>query len=60
MDTLDKYKHTHYAQRWLIKTDKTEHFTTALEVESPVSNKISNFTPYARAQRSIQHIKYAE
>ena len=48
---------THSAQRWLIKT---ERFTTALEAESPVSRDISDFTPYAHAQSSIQHIKYAE
>jgi len=41
------YKHTHSAQRWLIKT---ERFTTALEAESPVSSEISDFTPYAHAQ----------
>jgi len=40
-----QYKHTHSAQRWLIKTNKTERFTTALEAESPVSSKISDFTP---------------
>jgi len=28
--------YTHSAQRWLIKTHKTERFTTALEAESPV------------------------
>jgi len=55
-----EYKHTHSAQGWLIKTDKTEGFTTALEAESPVSSEISDFTPYAHAQRNIQHIKYAE
>jgi len=49
-----------FAQRWLIKTDKTERFATALEAESPVSSEISDFTPYAHAQRNIQHIKYAE
>ena len=54
------YKHTHSAQRWLIKTDKTESFTTALEAESPVSSEISNFTPYAHAQSNIQLIKYSE
>ena len=54
------YKHTHSAQRWLIKTDKTERFTTALEAESPVSSEISDFTPYVHAQSNIQHIKYAE
>jgi len=55
-----QYKHTHSAQRWVIKTDKTERFTTALEAESPVSSEISDFTPYAHAQSNIQHIKYAE
>jgi len=55
-----QYKHTHSARRWLIKTDKTERFTTALEPESPVSTEISYFTPYAHAQSNIQHIKYAE
>ena len=54
------YKHTHSAHRWLMKTDKTERFTTALEGESPVSSEISDFTPYAHAQSNIQHIKYAE
>jgi len=52
--------HTPSAQRWLIKTDNTERFTTALEAESPVSSEISGFTPYAHAQSNIQHIKYAE
>jgi len=51
------YKHTHSAQRWLIKTAR---FTTALEAESPVSSEISDFTPYAHAQGNIQHIEYAE
>ena len=51
------YKHTHSAQRWLIKTD---HFTTALEAESPLSSKISDFTPYAHAQSNFLHIKYTE
>ena len=51
------YKHTHSAQRWLITT---EHFTTALEAESPVSSKISDFTPYAHAKSNILHIKYAK
>jgi len=54
------YKHTHSAQRWLIKTDKTERFATALEAESPASSEISDFTPYAHAQSNIQHIKYVE
>jgi len=54
------YMHTPSAQRWLIKTDNTERFTTALEAESPVSSEISGFTPYAHAQSNIQHIKYAE
>ena len=52
------YKHTHSAQRWLIKSDRTERFTTALEAESPVLNVISDFTPYAHAQSNIQRIKY--
>ena len=52
-----EYKHTLSAQRWLIKT---EHFATALEAESPVSSKISDFTPYAHAQSNILHVKYAE
>jgi len=43
-----------------MKTDKTERFTTALEVESPVSSEISDFTSYAHARSNIQHIKYAE
>jgi len=51
------YKHTHSAQRWLIKT---ERFTTALEAESPVSSEISLFTPYTHAQRNILHITYSE
>jgi len=51
------YKHTHCAQRWLIKT---ERFTTALEAELPVSSEISDFTPYAHAKSNILHIKYAE
>jgi len=55
-----QYKHTHSAQRWLIKTHKTERFTTALEAESAVSSEISNFTPCDHAQSNIQHIKYAE
>jgi len=55
-----QYKHTHSAQRWLIKTDKTERFATALEAESPVSSEISDFTPYAHALSNILHIKYAE
>ena len=59
------YKHTHSAQRWLIKTDKTERFTTALETESPGSReifdlRISDFTPYTHAQSNIIYIKYAE
>ena len=54
------YKHTHSALRWLIKTDKTERFTTALEAESPMSSEISDFTPYAHVQSNIQHIKHAE
>jgi len=54
------YKHTHSARRWLIKTDKTERFTTTFEAELPVSSEISDFTPYAHAQSNIQHIKYAE
>jgi len=53
------YKHKHSAQRWLIKTDKTERFTTALEAELPLSSEISDFTPYTHAQSNIQHIKYA-
>jgi len=48
------YKHTHSAQRWLIKT----RFTIALEAESPVSSEISDFTPHAHAKSNI--IKYAE
>jgi len=51
------YKHTHSAQRWLIKI---EHFTTALEAESPVSSEISDFTPYVHAHSNNLHIKYAE
>jgi len=43
-----------------MKTDKTKRFTTALVPESPVSSEISDFTPYAHAQRNIQHTKYAE
>ena len=49
------YKHTYSAQRRLIKT---EHFTTALELESPVSSEISDFTPHA--QSNIPHAKYGE
>jgi len=48
------YKHTHSAQRWLMKT---ERFTTALEAEKPVSSEISDFTPHAHAQTNILHIK---
>jgi len=55
-----QYKHTHSAQRWLIKIDKTERFTTALETASLVSSERSDFTPYAYVQSNIQHIKYAE
>jgi len=55
-----QYIHTHSAQRWLIKTDKTERFTIALEAESPVSSEISDFTPYTHAQSNILYIKYAE
>jgi len=51
------YKHTYSAQRWLIETDETKRFTTALEAKSPVSSEISDFTPYAYAQSNIQHIK---
>ena len=51
------HKHTHSAQRWLIKT---ERFTITLEAESPMSSKISDFTPYAHAQSNILHIKYVE
>jgi len=51
------YKHTHYAQRWLIKT---ERFTRALQAESAVSSEISDFAPYAHAQSNILHVKYAE
>jgi len=40
--------------------NKKQRFTTALEAESPVSSKISDFTPYAHAQSNILHIKYAE
>jgi len=37
------YKHTHSTQRWTtLKTDETEHFTTALGPESPVSSEISD------------------
>jgi len=54
------YKHTHSARRWLIKTDKTKRFATALEAESPVSSETSDFTPYAHAHSNIVHIKYAE
>jgi len=54
------YKHAHSAQRWLIKTDKTERFTTALEAESPVSREIFDFTPYTHAQSNVLYIKYAE
>jgi len=34
------YKHTHAAQRWLIKTK--QRFTTALEAKSLVSSEISD------------------
>jgi len=34
--------HTCSAQRWSLKTDKTESFATALEAESPVSSEISH------------------
>jgi len=51
------HKHTHSAQRWLIKL---EHFTTALEAESPMSSEISDFTPYAHTQSNILHVKYGE
>jgi len=54
------HKHTHSAQRCLIKIDKTERFTTALEAESPVSSEISDLTPHAHAQSNILCIKYAE
>jgi len=59
------YKHALYTQCWLIKTDKTERFATALETESPCQARfltcdISDFTPYAHAQSNIIHIKYAE
>jgi len=54
------YKHTHSAQSWLIKTDKTERFTTALEAESPAASEIFDFKPYVHAQSNTQHIKYAE
>ena len=48
-----KHKHPHSAQRWLIKT---ERFTTALGAESPVSSKISDFTPYTHARRATFYI----
>ena len=51
------YKHTHSAQRRLMKTVR---FTTALQAESPVASEISDFTPYAHTQSNILHIKYAE
>jgi len=51
---------THTFCTTLVKTDKTERFATALEAESPVPSEISDFMPYAHAQSSIQHIKYAE
>jgi len=51
------YRHTHSAQRWLIKT---ERFTRALEAESPVSSEISDFTPYTHPQSNILHIKCAK
>jgi len=38
-----QHKNTHSTQRWLIKTDKTERFTTVLEAELPVSREISDF-----------------
>ena len=44
-------KHTHSAQRWLIKT---ECFTTALEAESPVSN----FWLHAICACTEQHSEY--
>ena len=43
-----------------MKTDKTERCTTALEAESPVSSKMSDFKPSAHAQSNILHVKYAE
>ena len=61
-----QYKHALSAQRWLIKADKTEHFATALEAESPLSSEISvmrNFwfhAVYVHAQSNSLHIKYAE
>ena len=42
------------------KNKENRSFTTALEAESLVSSDISDFTPYAHAQSSIQHIKYAD
>jgi len=55
--SIQNYKHTHSAQRCLIKT---ERFATALEAESPVSSEIPDFTPHAHAQSNILHIKYPE
>jgi len=55
------YKHTHSAQRWLINTDKTERFATALEAESPVSREISdlwNFWLHAICACTEQHSTY--
>ena len=56
-----QYKDKHSVQRWLIKTDKTERFTTALEAESPVSSEISdlrNFWLHAICSCTEQHPRY--
>jgi len=58
------YKHTHSAQRWSIKTKQNvmqQHWRLNHQCQAKfLTNKISDFTPYAHAQSNIQHIKYAE
>jgi len=58
------YKHTHSAQRWLLKTKQNlsqqrcrlNHWCQA----KFLTFEISDFRPYVHAQSNIQHIKYAE
>jgi len=55
------HKHTHSAQSWLVKSEKTERFATALEAESPVSSEISdlrNFWFHAMCACTEQQATY--
>ena len=53
------YKHTHSAQRWLIKTDKTERFKTALEADGWITAvKLNSWVHAICACTSEQHSTY--